>query len=571
MYLFIKKTLCFAVFLSFNLIINSQNTTSSLDSLARKNFSELTDLFYESKPDSLKAIMYADVLYLKALIEKATMPMIGAKYLLADIKKNKSIYLNYCDSLIEITKKKSSKNFPAAFYINKAKHYFQRGENSASLKELVSVNNCFKKNKNDSLKFLAIIMLANIKNSVREYKESLILFKKSYNYALKNNSLKNDYFSTLPLNIALAYRNMNKIDSAYLYNNIAINLYEKINDSISLGYSFYILGGLQYKKKEYQKSIKSYKKAIPSIISDENYNVLTNIYSIIGRLYDSIGDKKKTLEYHLKADSLNNLKKMSSPGLDKTYQFLYNYNKQNNNLNKQLTYLNKLLKIKEFKLKEKNKITKTFTEEYDIPNLLAEKKIIIDKLENQVQKSRRNKLIYISLLFFTSLLIIYQFRKRNIYKKRFLALVNQNNFVRIKHLHHPNKKDTFTSKHNLPNNIVSSILKKLEAFEKKEDFLQSDNSLQSLAGKFNTNTNYLSKVINQHKNTTFSNYINNLRIDYTVDKLKTNSLLRKYTIKAIAIEVGFKNAESFSKAFYKFTEIKPSYFIKELEKNNTID
>ncbi|WP_416370339.1 helix-turn-helix domain-containing protein [Tenacibaculum ovolyticum] len=85
----------------------------------------------------------------------------------------------------------------------------------------------------------------------------------------------------------------------------------------------------------------------------------------------------------------------------------------------------------------------------------------------------------------------------------------------------------------------------------------------------NTNTNYLSKVINQHKNTTFSNYINRLRIDYIVEKLKTDSLLRKYTIKTIANEAGFKNTESFSKAFYKFTEIKPSYFIKELEKTNT--
>ena len=37
---------------------------------------------------------------------------------------------------------------------------------------------------------------------------------------------------------------------------------------------------------------------------------------------------------------------------------------------------------------------------------------------------------------------------------------------------------------------------------------------------------------------------------------------------AIAQEVGFNNSESFSKAFYKKTGIYPSYFIKQLEKEN---
>ena len=106
--------------------------------------------------------------------------------------------------------------------------------------------------------------------------------------------------------------------------------------------------------------------------------------------------------------------------------------------------------------------------------------------------------------------------------------------------------------------------------KRKKLFLQSDNSLQSLASKLNTNTNYLSKVINQHKSTTFSNYINNLRIDYTVEKLKIDSLLRKLLLLRLSLaKLVLKNAKSFSKAFYKFTEIKPSYFIKELEKVTT--
>lgn len=117
MFFFSKKTITFSLLFIINLTTNSQNTAFSLDSLSQKSFSELTDLFYKSKPDTIKAITYANTYFLKALQKKDTMEMINGKYYLADIKNNESIYLNYCDSLINITKKKPSNNFPAAIYI----------------------------------------------------------------------------------------------------------------------------------------------------------------------------------------------------------------------------------------------------------------------------------------------------------------------------------------------------------------------------------------------------------------------------------------------------------------------
>lgn len=53
---------------------------------------------------------------------------------------------------------------------------------------------------------------------------------------------------------------------------------------------------------------------------------------------------------------------------------------------------------------------------------------------------------------------------------------------------------------------------------------------------------------------------------FVIDKLNEDSIFRKYTVQAIAQEIGFNNSEAFSKAFYKKTGIYPSYFIKELEK-----
>ncbi len=77
---------------------------------------------------------------------------------------------------------------------------------------------------------------------------------------------------------------------------------------------------------------------------------------------------------------------------------------------------------------------------------------------------------------------------------------------------------------------------------------------------------YLSKIINHYKGKSLSNYLTNLRIEYCISELRQNATLRKYTIKAIAQEMGFRNSESFSKAFKKQTGLNPSYYIKELNK-----
>lgn len=114
--------------------------------------------------------------------------------------------------------------------------------------------------------------------------------------------------------------------------------------------------------------------------------------------------------------------------------------------------------------------------------------------------------------------------------------------------------------------IVSDILRKLDVFEEKQEFLQSNITVSSLSKDLKTNSKYLSKTINFYKQKSFSNYINDLRIHFVVERLMSDTKFRKYTIKAIANESGFNTTEAFSKSFYKTTGIYPSFFLKQLEK-----
>ena len=53
---------------------------------------------------------------------------------------------------------------------------------------------------------------------------------------------------------------------------------------------------------------------------------------------------------------------------------------------------------------------------------------------------------------------------------------------------------------------------------------------------------------------------------YALENLQENSTFLKYSIKAIALECGYRNATSFSRAFYKQTGLYPSFYIKQLNK-----
>ncbi|WP_044401202.1 helix-turn-helix transcriptional regulator [Lacinutrix sp. Hel_I_90] len=115
---------------------------------------------------------------------------------------------------------------------------------------------------------------------------------------------------------------------------------------------------------------------------------------------------------------------------------------------------------------------------------------------------------------------------------------------------------------------VNEILVKLKNLEDQHYFLRQDCTLHNMAKRLKTNTSYLSKVVNNHLNKTFSTYINELRINYAVIELKNNKQLRAYSTKAIAQELGYKKANSFSKYFKEATGITPAVYIKNIKERS---
>ena len=130
------------------------------------------------------------------------------------------------------------------------------------------------------------------------------------------------------------------------------------------------------------------------------------------------------------------------------------------------------------------------------------------------------------------------------------------------------EKKPDAKKNIIPKETEQLILNKLKRFENSKRFNSKDISLSVLAGQFDTNTKYLSEIINSNYNMNFNTYINKLRINYIVEKLKTDPNFMNYKISYLAENCGFSSHSSFATIFKSITGISPVKFIELLNNEN---
>lgn len=110
--------------------------------------------------------------------------------------------------------------------------------------------------------------------------------------------------------------------------------------------------------------------------------------------------------------------------------------------------------------------------------------------------------------------------------------------------------------------IGFTTFKKINEFiieEKK--YLTADINLHSIAEKLDLSHGYLSKLINEHTEKNFNDYINELRVNAS-KKMLLDSTFNNYTIESIGLECGFKSKSNFYTAFKKFTNQTPNQYKK---------
>ena len=105
---------------------------------------------------------------------------------------------------------------------------------------------------------------------------------------------------------------------------------------------------------------------------------------------------------------------------------------------------------------------------------------------------------------------------------------------------------------------------------KEQLFLDPDLTLRKLSDKLDTNTKYLSQVINHHGGSNFLTFVNGYRIEAIITRIEAGDF-RQHTFYGIARHCGFKNKSTFYKVFRDVTGQTPKIFADKVDQENFVD
>ncbi|PTX60197.1 YesN/AraC family two-component response regulator [Kordia periserrulae] len=245
--------------------------------------------------------------------------------------------------------------------------------------------------------------------------------------------------------------------------------------------------------------------------------------------------------------------------IEEMYALAIQISKSQQQKEKELFYLresqNIIKKLTEKQLAAKDLLYEDDMKAYELEN----EKLTHENTENLADKKviTTVSVILVSLLL---LALLFFYRKAKLKEQKFLAIIED---ISTKTSAQKSPKEITTS--TIEDEKSQTILEQLSALEATHFYLSEDASLHNTAKLLNTNTSYLSKALNTIKKQSFSQYVNKLRIDYVLVKLKEDAVFRSYTIHAISKEIGYKSATTFIKEFKNKTGLNPSYYIKKID------
>ncbi|WP_379963261.1 helix-turn-helix domain-containing protein [Epilithonimonas sp. UC225_85] len=416
--------------------------------------------------------------------------------------------------------------------------------------------------------------------------------------------------------LASQYRQLKLVKESKKYINQTLESIAKINDPRIVNQT---MGFVMQEKAYYEIEMKDYRKSISFVKEANRYFdlsgqtnpfLMANNDQLLGLNYYHLKDDDKALVYYNQAlEKLvqmpdNYLKALVLNGIAQVYISKKNAEKAK----KYIDESQSLAKESKY-LSLKKEIYSTSQQYYalvnDIKNLQETKlkqDSVVEKIEDKsskfisdsysglknrneiIQKETENKSIILEialLILFCGIVyfLIYRNRQKKNFEtiKKILDETKQSKVIESEMpvidfenddpagYHIDAAVETVENQSMMTPATKKKILIKLDKFEQSKLFIKSAVSLPYLASYCSTNTKYLSYVLNNYKKKDFTNYINELRIGYIIEKLSSDPQYHKYKISTLAEEAGFSSQSKFAAAFRKVTSVSPSQFLEHLK------
>ncbi|WNW01082.1 helix-turn-helix domain-containing protein [Tenacibaculum sp. HL-MS23] len=409
------------------------------------------------------------------------------------------------------------------------------------------------------------VLIGAMNYSAGDYKKALLNYKKGLNRLQTTTEIderNRNFNSAITItSISDTYIKLKNIDSAKLVLKKAIKQgLDTLNNFIRIG--FYSQNAkILIEEKKYSEALNKIKQlSILSHKHDPNsgnyyyYKELTAAYTGLKKYDSAIAVMEKGIEI--------GLTKTKEFYLVDDYKTLAKTYKKSGNTKKSNEYFEKYVLNQTALEKNKKNIINSFHNK-ELSSLESEK-------ENQ---KKTTKYLMITSSSIILLLVLYLLRLSSRKKKdsdRFIKLINKINSLEQQQKIIDTKDKIIEEKLSIDINkeTFNEILAGLHKIEEQHYYLKQECNSYNIARKIKTNTSYLSKVINTHYQKNFNTYINDLRINYVLLKLKKDSKFRAYAVQSISEEIGYKSTDSFTKYFRKRTGLLPSVYIKKLNSIN---
>lgn len=426
-------------------------------------------------------------------------------------------------------------------------------------------------------KYLSKVEQANSGSKVSPLIALLLCQEKAYyeienqNYksALKEIKSANEILSSAPENSAIAIYlatnlqleglcllKLGKPDEAKVQLDKALSVLDG-QESTLRGFVFQNLAEVYLKKDNPKEAIRNLDSAMQYAVNSDNFNLKAYTYQSLSQYYLRVGDKAKAMEFQLKYAELSDFQATLTANVANTMieqfdsetqkhkqwnaylyifcslliatigiVFFYSRRLRKKERAKYLEYIQRL------SLKE-NSLNKTLSEAA-IAEEAPDEDALHMPLAEELEEPMNGALEIDELQSVPALADI-----ANVENEKQGVLISKETEQRI--------------------------LNDLYKWELRLQYLKPDITLTSLASRIKTNTKYLSFIINDQKGKDFNNYINELRVNYIINKLQEDPVFRDYKIAYLAQEAGFSTHSKFATTFKAITGISPSAFISNLK------
>lgn len=537
----------------------------SKDSLSKYSYLELDDLIFLSEEEPVKNSIYLNYYFQKATHEQSNkqLALYYKNYVFLQKEENR---LAVIDSALKYAYKTHDKALIGNVYLTKGTIFHTTKDYENTLDNYLTAYDYISQTDDTYNKYRIKNHVGVIKNYLGYYDDAESLFKECIAYFGKDEksyNMQRGYVSSLE-GLAWTYTKTNRIQESNEVLQTALTSIQNADFSELDGHYIVFKQGINdYFSAHYDDAIYKIEEKLPFLHENEDFAWATIGDFYIGKSYWDKNEHEKAIVYFEKINDVFNNQNYTHPDLREGYELLINYYKNKNDKDQQLYYVEQLVKADSvYNLNYKHLISQIH-KKYEIKDLLLAKQELETALYFQKYRVIIISAIAIFLLGIGSVAYFVQQKKAKKTAQELIKAMKevQNQKEVIAKTIAPRKPTQQVS-----DETVRMILKNLNAFEEKQFFLRRNISLASMAKDFKTNTAYLSSIINQYKNSAFTDYINNLRIQYIITEMINTDYetLINISLDVYAEKAGYTNLTTFSRAFQKQTKVSPAIFLKEL-------